>query len=591
MIEQKASHDIVQIDSKITSVHGIKYRWNMPTVDEQLVRSLAYANNLSLPIAHILCARGYTKEDEVRSFIFSSFDKELSSALQLKGAKIAVARIIKAVRDKEKILIFGDYDVDGATSSALILAALIPLGANINYHLPHREKEGYGLSVEAVKKAVRCGYKLIVTVDNGISALPAAKTAKELGIDLIITDHHRPHGELPPALAIVNPNQKDCSYPFKQFAGVGVIFKIICLIYEELGITELPDKLYELLLLGTVADVVPLIGENRFWVKFGLNKINQKRSFSISALIANSGLTKAELDSLDIGFMIAPQINALGRLDDSREAVRFLISSQEDEVIRIAGILKTMNEERKRVERRIFDDVEAAIFNKQIDLDNEAIIVAASNSWPAGVIGLVAGKLMHTYGRPAILLHLDGSGFAKGSCRSIPEFNIFDALESNKDLLINFGGHSCAAGLKLKQDDLPILKKNIEARIKEQIPFAELRPKITLDATLELPEINQKFCTDLAQLEPFGNQNPQPTFLIKNVVQLRSPQILKDKHVKCSIFSQGIIKPVIFFNRPDLYKILQEQADKPFSIAGHVVKNEWEGSVKIELQGLDIKLD
>lgn len=591
MIEQKASHDIVQIDSKITSVHGIKYRWNMPTVDEQLVRSLAYANNLSLPIAHILCARGYTKEDEVRSFIFSSFDKELSSALQLKGAKIAVARIIKAVRDKEKILIFGDYDVDGATSSALILAALIPLGANINYHLPHREKEGYGLSVEAVKKAVRCGYKLIVTVDNGISALPAAKTAKELGIDLIITDHHRPHGELPPALAIVNPNQKDCSYPFKQFAGVGVIFKIICLIYEELGITELPDKLYELLLLGTVADVVPLIGENRFWVKFGLNKINQKRSSSISALIANSGLTKAELDSLDIGFMIAPQINALGRLDDSREAVRFLISSQEDEVIRIAGILKTMNEERKRVERRIFDDVEAAIFNKQIDLDNEAIIVAASNSWPAGVIGLVAGKLMHTYGRPAILLHLDGSGFAKGSCRSIPEFNIFDALESNKDLLINFGGHSCAAGLKLKQDDLPILKKNIEARIKEQIPFAELRPKITLDATLELPEINQKFCTDLAQLEPFGNQNPQPTFLIKNVVQLRSPQILKDKHVKCSIFSQGIIKPVIFFNRPDLYKILQEQADKPFSIAGHVVKNEWEGSVKIELQGLDIKLD
>lgn len=570
---------------------GVKYHWKFAPGDEQSIRSLAYSQNISLPIAYTLYNRGYTTDDQVRSFIFSSFEQDVAHGNLLKGAEIAAERIIKALKDKEKVLIFGDYDVDGATSSALMLAALIPLGANINYHLPHREKEGYGLSVDAVKKAVKSGYKLIVTVDNGITAIQAAQEAYALGIDLIITDHHRPHGQLPQALAIVNPNQIDCAYPFKKFAGVGVIFKIICLIYEHLGITQLPDKLYELLLLGTVADVVPLIGENRFWVKYGLHKINTQRSTALSALIANSGLAKSTLDSLDIGFMIAPQINALGRLDDSREAVRFLISSQEDEVFRIGGILKAMNEERKRIDRQIFEEVETIIHNNEINLDNESIIIAASRSWPAGVIGLVAGKLMHAYGRPAILLHLDNKGIAKGSCRSIPEFNIFDALEANKDLLMSFGGHSCAAGLKLSQDLVPILKKNLEERIKSQIPLHELRPKISLDAPLELSEITPQFCSDLAQLEPFGNQNPQPTFLIRNVTQLKAPQILKDKHVKCSIFSQGVIKPVIFFNRPDLYRILRDHEDKPFTLAGHVVKNEWEGITRTELQGLDIILE
>jgi len=579
------------ISTPSTTMQGVKYLWKVSEVDLDSVRTLAYAHNLSFPIAHALCARGYTTAELVRSFLFSSFEQDVASGSLLKGAQIAATRIIKALTDKEKILIFGDYDVDGATSSALMLAALIPLGANINYHLPHREKEGYGLSVSAVQKAVKSGYKLIVTVDNGISALEAAEEAHKLGIDLLITDHHRPHGELPKALAIINPNQDDCTYPFKKFAGVGVIFKIICLIYEQLGITTLPDKLYELLLLGTVADVVPLTGENRFWVKYGLNKINKQRSTAINSLIANSGMTKKNLDSLDIGFMIAPQINALGRLDDSREAVRFLISSQEDEVFRIGAILKSMNEERKRIDREIYEEIEAAIISKQINLDEEHIIIAASSKWPAGVIGLVAGKLMHAYGRPAILLHLDKKGLAKGSCRSIPEFNIFDALHANKDLLMSFGGHSCAAGLKLSRDLVPTLKKNLEQLIRAQIPLDQLRPKLMLDAPLELSDIDHKFSSDLAQLEPFGNQNPQPTFLVRGVTQLKAPQLLKDKHLKCTIFAGGVIKPVIFFNRPDLYKILKEHEDKPFSLACHIIKNEWEGIVKTELQGLDILLD
>jgi single-stranded-DNA-specific exonuclease len=577
-------------EQKYDILQGSKYLWKMPQTDPEAVRTAAYAHNLSLPIAQTLLGRGYTDHEAIRSFLFSSYEQDVPHPLGLKGAEIAANRIIAAIKNKEKMLVFGDYDVDGATSSAVMLIALIPLGANINYHLPHREKEGYGLSSTAVKKAIASGYKLIITVDNGISATAAAHEAWSSGIDLVITDHHRPHGELPKALAIVNPNQTDCPYAFKKLAGVGVIFKIVCLIYEKLGIEKLPEKLYELIMLGTVADVVPLIGENRFWVKNGLWKTNEFRSTAMSALMANSGLSKPRLTSLDIGFMIAPQINALGRLADSREAVKFLISSDEKEVSRIGQILKNMNEDRKKIDREIYEEIEAEIKSKRIDLDKESLIMAASNHWPAGVIGLVAGKLTHNFGRPAILLHIDSKGYAKGSCRSIPEFNIFDALEENKDLLLSFGGHSCAAGLKLEQKHLPTLKKNIEARINAQLSKHDLQPKLMLDARLELSEISHKLLSDLEQLEPFGNQNPQPTFLIPDVSQIKPPQLLKDKHVKCTVFAQGVIKPVIFFNRPDLFKVFRELDDKPFNLAGFVIKNEWEGTTRIELQGTDIQI-
>lgn len=571
-----------------STAQGIKYLWKLPEQPTELVKTIAYTNNLSLPIAHILYMRGYKTQDRLYSFLFPSLEKDVTPAQQLKNAYQAAQRIITAINQNEKILIFGDYDVDGITATALILAALLPLGANINYHLPIRQIEGYGLSSDAVIKAHKNNYSLIITVDNGISAYAAAEKAQNFGIDLIITDHHLPHGNLPYAHAIINPNQADCTYPYKELAGVGVIFKLITLIYEILGIQTLPPKIYELLMLGTVADIAPLTGENRFWVQHGLAVVNKSPSYALKVLAHNNNLTKTILTAQDIGFTIAPQINALGRLSNPRDAVKFLISTERTDVEKIGTILKQMNDERKKLERTIYEEIEQAIINKIINLESEALIFAASKQWASGIIGLVAGKLMQNYGRPTILFHIDETGTAKGSCRSIPEFNIFNALEKNKTLLINFGGHAFAAGLKLSQANLGRLKEQLENELLKTISILDLVPKLTLDTSTELNELNHKCYADLEKLAPFGNQNPQPIFLIKNVTMLKAPTLLKDKHVKCTIFSQGIVKPVIFFNRPDLFNTLLQLQDTPFHMAAYLTKNEWDGATSIELQGLDI---
>lgn len=568
-------------------VQGKKYRWYSKQTDGAVVKTIASRHNLSMPIAQTLCSRGFVSQQEIESFLFASREREVAHSSLLKDGVVAAERILQAIKDREKILIFGDYDVDGITSTSLLLVCLLPLGADINYYLPNRYKEGYGLSVSAVERAAKHGYSLLITVDNGISAHAAAERAQALGVDLIITDHHRPHKKLPQAVAIVDPNQDDCTYPYKKLAGVGVIFKIISLIYEMKKL-DLPEKAYELLMLGTVADVVPLTQENRFWVRHGLAQVNRCRSLAMSVLAANSKLEKSRWGSLDIGFMIAPQINALGRLDDPREAVKFLISSHRDDVARVGSILKVMNDERKKVERKIYDEIESIIINKTIDLDRENIIIAASSHWPSGVIGLVAGRLMHNYGKPTFLFHERKDGTLRGSCRSIREFDIFAALQENKDLLLSFGGHSFAAGLTLKKTDVAEFKNRLEEKVAAELPPEVLQPKIELDAQCQLPDMTKKLLVDLEQLEPFGNSNVQPTFIFKEVTLLNPPVVFKDKHVKCSIFSQGVVKPVIFFNRPDLITFFNTVADQPFDIAGHVIKNEWQDSVKIEMQGLDV---
>jgi single-stranded-DNA-specific exonuclease len=573
----------------VEQIKGLKFLWKIKKPQHEAIQNIAAQTNLSMPIVQVLLNRGFQNTDQIHNFLFSSFEKDVKHPSMLKGMDSAVARILQAIEKKEKILIFGDYDVDGITSTALMLAALIPLDAKINYFLPLRS-DGYGLSANSVQRAFDSGYKLIITVDNGITAFDAAQKAKQLGIDLIITDHHRPHEQLPYAASIVNPNQTDCEYPFKEFAGVGVIFKLISLIYEKKQM-ELPEKIYELLTLGTIADVTPLRSENRFWVKFGLGKINKKTSHAFEVLCRNSNLNKTSFSSLDIGFMIAPQLNALGRLSNPRQAVRFLISSDPDEVERIGKILKEVNESRKKIDRQIYEEIEYSIQNKRIDLSRENIIVAAGHDWPTGIIGLVAGKLAQNYGKPTFLFHLDNNGFATGSCRSIPEFNIFDALQELKDLLISFGGHSFAAGLKLKQENIPLFKEKLEEKILTIIPAEQLVPKLELDGTIQLPELNKKLISDLEQLEPFGNQNAQPLFLIKNISQLKPPLLLKDLHVKCTVFADGIIKPVIFFNRPDLFNTLTNIQDAPFNVAAHVIKNQWDGTTQIELQGLDIEIE
>ncbi len=566
---------------------GVKYRWNLPPVDDDAVRAIAHGCSIEYAVARALYVRGYTTVEQARNYLVMGA-QWIADPLTLKGASAAAERIMHAVQSGEKILIFGDYDVDGITSTAIMMSCLLPLGAQINYFLPNRVRDGYGLSSKIVKKAAQSNYHLIVTVDNGISAHQAVADAKALGLSVIITDHHQVHGELPAADIIVNPHQPGCLYPYKDFAGVGVIFKIMALLYSRLG-KQMPAKAYELLMLGTVADVVPLRHENRYWVQQGLRHINTQRSFAVQVLAANGNVAeKTTLNSRDIGFAIAPQLNALGRLDDPRAGVGFLISADMGEVMQVGVTLKSINEERKRVDRGIYDEIVAAIEVGRIDITKEYVIMASSHSWPAGVIGLVAGKLMQQYGRPVILFHLTKDGLAKGSCRSIPAFNMFDALASCEDLLLSFGGHACAAGLSLREADVAELKRRMEALVSAQLSMDDLVLSLSVDAPVTLRDLNYQFMGQVQRMEPFGNANPEPVFVIEGVTLVQEPRLLKDKHVRCMVFSEGILKSVLFFNRPELYQPLCVQGDKPFTIAVHITNNEWQGKTTIELQGIDI---
>lgn len=566
-------------------IQGEKYRWLMPHHDDRLTRELASRFNLSIPVIQTLITRQFKTEEEIERFLFSSKDKEVAHAGVLKDANKAVDRILQALERKEKILICGDYDVDGITSSALILTCLLPLDAKVNFFLPNRVRDGYGLATATVERAARNQYKVIITVDNGITAFEPAVQAAKCGIDLIITDHHRPHDHVPEAFAIVNPHQEDCPYPFKGFAGVGVSFKLMALLYERLTM-PLPAQVYELLLLGTVADVVPLVHENRFWVRYGLQHIKKHESTALKILKKNGRVTKPVLTSQDIGFFITPQINALGRLDDPRDGVKFLMSIDQPEVERIGGVLTSFNEARKSVERSILDDIEKELAG--IDFSQERVIIASSTRWPTGVIGLAASRLVSAYHRPAFLFHITSEGIAKGSCRSIPAFNIFNALVELREMLITFGGHAVAAGLSLPARLLPEFKARLAELIDKALTPDDLQPTLRIDAELPLREVARKLVSDLAYLEPFGCDNAVPLFCVRNVTLLGQPQLLKELHVKCSIFVDGVVKPVIFFNRPELFKKMQEAESASCDVAVHTLENHWNNETRIELQGIDI---
>lgn len=570
----------------MNTLQGEKYCWILPEQYEDITEK-AVQYKLSIPLMHTLYSRGIVDEQDIASFLFTSYENEVHDPGLMKDAPKAVDRLVEAIEKKEKILIAGDYDVDGITSSSLVLEALLPLGADINFFLPHRVKDGYGLSTKIVQRAADNNYKVIVTVDNGITAYEPAELARKLGVDLIITDHHRPHDTIPDAYAVIDPAQDDCEYPFKYLAGVGVAFKLVSLLYKRLN-KELPLKVYELLLLGTVADVVPLKGENRYWVRHGLSYIQEHESYAVQIMKQNGKVIKPRMSATDIGFSITPQLNALGRLEDARAGVKFLIGSNKDETEKVGTILLELNEARKNIERSIVEQIEREVESGNIDVENENVIIAGGSDWPPGVIGLVASRIVSAYGKPTLLFHLTKDGQAKGSCRSIPEFNMFDALTECKDLITQFGGHSLAAGLALPKKNLPLLKEKLEKIVSETLTPFDLQQKLTLDAPIALGDINAKFMHDINLFEPFGNENSHPVFLIKNVTLAQEPRLLKDLHVKCKVFADGIIKPVMFFNRPELFAMFRECGDASFDLAAQVSENYWNGSVTLELRGIDV---
>lgn len=575
----------------LSQLFGHKFVWLQKDCSACDVSNLASQTNLSLPVAQVLLSRGLDTKEKILDFMFPQIMLRKDDYLLMAGAAIAIERINRALNNKERILVFGDYDVDGMTSTSIAVLALSLLGANVNYYLPNREKDGYGLSTKIVRLAALNGYSLVITVDNGTTSLEAAILAKSLGVDLIITDHHQPKGELPDVLALVNPHQAGCLYPYKYFCGAGVIFKLMSFLYLQHD-RELPEKVYELLLLGTVADVVPLTGENRYWVKYGLENLNTKsQSFSFKCLAENlNKIDKKNWTSTDIGFGITPQLNALGRLEDPKEAVRFLIDSTQSDVLRIGASLKEINARRREVEARIYRELEQKILLREINLDTDRAIFMYSSDWPLGVIGLVAGRLTNNFGRPSFIFHITKEGVAKGSCRSPSQYNLFEALSKNSDILKTFGGHKQAAGLSLDVENLLILKQRLELDLAARFSFSDLQPSLNIDADIKLVDLNKKLLSDLARLEPFGNENMTPIFLIRGVVLVNAPELIKEKHVKIMIFSDGVCKPVIFFNRPELLENFLRLEDKSFDLVAQILINDFNGATRIELLGLDIRI-
>jgi len=411
-----------------------------------------------------------------------------------------------------------------------------------------------------------------------------------VGIDLIITDHHRPHGNLPDAYAIINPQRADCPYPFKYLAGVGVSFKLISLLYEKEK-KVMPQKAYELDVLGTIADIVPLTGENRSKVQRGLLIIQKAESPAFSTLKENGNLKKEKISSTDIGFFITPQINALGRLDDPRDAVKFLIGTDENHIKEVGQTLLSLNETRKKLEKNYTEEVKNKIEKKIIDIEQDQIIIDASAQFPIGVIGLIASRLVALYHRPAIIFFLTTEGIAKGSCRSISQINIFNMLESCADLLIKFGGHAQAAGLSIKTENIPLLKNRLrELLLAQNIQYGE-KQMLNIDAEISLADANPKLIADLEYLEPFGHQNDVPLFLFRKLHLLYPPKLLKEAHIKLQMFSHGTMREIIFFNRPELFPFFTQLEGQECAIIAKTNENFWNGKKNIELIGVDVCLE
>lgn len=487
-------------------------RWVLSeTAPPELVAQLGY----SPVVATLLYQRGLRDPDAVAHFLAADYRSGLHNPLDMKGMPEASARIARAITEREPMAVYGDFDTDGVTAVTLLMQALTAMGGTIRPYIPHRVREGYGLNVEAVEQLAAEGVRLLITVDCGISNVAEVERARALGLDVIVTDHHHPPPVLPPALAVVNPKQPGCPYPYKQLVGVGIAFKLVqALVKQGLRMDLRGRDLLDVVALGTVTDMGPLDGENRVLVKAGLEAINATQRPGLQALIAAAGLVQGQVDSTAIGFMLGPRINAAGRLDDAVRAYDLLLADDFATAQRLAQELNQTNRQRqdltKQVQAAAQAQAEAAGKHRQ------RIVVIAGEDYPAGVVGLVAGKLVEEWARPVLLIER-GPEVSRGSARSVPGFNIVEALTACKDLFVRFGGHSMAAGFTIANEQLAELDTRLQALAAVQLTDEMLVPALSVDADVGLGEVHWDLFNELEQLEPFGQANPQPTLMSRGV--------------------------------------------------------------------------
>jgi single-stranded-DNA-specific exonuclease len=533
-------------------------RWKIRKVyDDYTVKSLADSLNISDVLSRLLIQRDITTFSQSKNFFRPSLES-LHDPFLMNGMETATYRVITALTENQLIMVYGDYDVDGTCSTALLYMFLKELGAKVEFYIPKRLTEGYGINISGIDHAKNRNTSLVISVDCGITAVEETEYAKNLGIDLIICDHHQPKDQIPDAYAVLDPLKPDCTYPFVYLSGAGVAFKLAQGISERIGKRELPFKYLDLVALAGAADIVPLIGENRILVKEGLEQINLNPRPGVLALIKSSNMHPGDLTSGQIIFSIAPRINAVGRMGDAERAVELLITDSTEEAFKLAQILESENYQRRKIDEDTFA-MAMDIVENSIDLSNDTAIILHQESWHAGVIGIVASRLVEKYYRPTIILTTAG-GIAKGSARSISNFNIYDALKKCEDLLIHFGGHKAAAGLAVEMDKLSEFKSKFNQVAKESIAVDDLAPEISIDSKLKFSEITPKFLRIIDQFAPFGPGNMRPVFLSENVELENKPKIVGTNHLVVTFKQNGSDKlfECIGFNMAEYYVEMQK---------------------------------
>lgn len=565
----------------------VEKRLNILTADDEKVNALQKALTINYNLCKILVQRSIDTYDKAKQY-FRPQLSHLHDPFLMKDMDKAVKRILFAIKSKENILVFGDYDVDGTTSVACMYRFLTSIyeKEKVDFYIPHRYKEGYGVSKKGVDFAYENDFNLIISLDCGIKSVDLVAYANLLGLDFIICDHHLPDVILPPAIAILNPKQNDCQYPYKELCGCGVGFKLITAISKRLGINEEDYFCYlDLVATAIAADIVPISGENRVLAYYGLQKINTHPSPGIKALMQLSGV-KTKFSINNVVFIIAPRVNAAGRMDDARKAVLMFVENDFDKVLEFAEMLHKDNIDRKDADSTITEEAFAIIDADDILIQRKSTVVFKSH-WHKGVVGIVASRLIEKYHRPTVVLTQSGD-IVTGSARSVAGFNLYEAIHACREHLIGYGGHFAAAGMTMLPENVNNFSTKFEETVVSIIEPNLLIPEIIIDAEISFKNLTLSFYNIITQMEPFGPANMRPVFITRHIFDTGYSKIVKDQHIRFVIKQDDIMITGIGFNLAEKFYLLQMK--KPLDIIYTIDENEWDGKKTLQLKVLDVRL-
>jgi len=561
--------------------------WKILSADESKVYALQQTLQISYELCKILVQRQVDTFERAKNY-FRPHLSQLHDPFLMKDMDKAVRRILEAITNKEKILVFGDYDVDGTTSVACMFRFLKKIynEDNIDFYIPHRYREGYGVSQHGIDFAKQNNFNLIISLDCGIKSVELIGYAKQLGVDFIVCDHHLADHDLPPAIAILNPKQPGCEYPYKELCGCGVGYKLITALSNRLG---LPDEEYtcylDLVVTAIGADIVPITGENRILAYYGLEKMNSNPLAGIKALIELSGVQK-KFSINNVVFIIAPRVNAAGRMDDARKAVLMFIEDDYNKAKEYAEMLHSDNTDRKEADTNITEEALAIIEGDEVMVNRKTTVVFKSH-WHKGVVGIVASRLIEKYYRPTVVLAQSGD-YVGGSARSVPGFNLYEAIHGCREYLIGYGGHFAAAGLTLLPENVIAFSNKFEEIVSSSIEPQLLIPEIVIDAEIEFKSITKSFYNIITQMEPYGPENLRPVFITKNVWDTSWSKIVKELHVRFVLKQDNVVLTGIGFNMAEKFHLLKMQ--KPVDIVYTIDENEWNGETNLQLKVIDFRL-